>query len=195
MYEYSKFKKSKIRAKFLSLRKKISFISAIESSIDIFFKIKKLSLYKKAKVIMFYVSSGFEVITDFMIKLSIKEGKNIVVPIIVNSTNKQMLSIKITKFEDLLKSVYGIRQPKMDFNNIIEKDCIDLIFVPGVVFDLFGYRMGYGKGYYDRWLRDIPISKTIGLAYSFQIINKLPIDKHDVPIGMIITEKKVIIRK
>jgi len=73
---------------------------------------------------------------------------------------------------------------------------IDLVIVPGVVFDKSGHRIGYGHGYYDRFLDNLEkINKNavkVGLAYDFQIADKVPIEKHDVPVDKIVTEKRII---
>lgn len=74
----------------------------------------------------------------------------------------------------------------------LTKENIDLVFVPGIVFDSRGYRIGYGKGYYDKWLVDTEISKRIGLAYEVQLTDKLPIGQYDLPVGKLLTEKRCI---
>ena len=67
-----------------------------------------------------------------------------------------------------------------------------MVFIPGIAFDARGYRTGYGKGYYDRWLKSVPLEKTVGLAYDFQITDKLPTEEYDIPVGVIITEKRIM---
>jgi 5-formyltetrahydrofolate cyclo-ligase len=161
-------------------------------SASIFARIKKLSAYEKAKTVMFYFSCGSEVVTDFMITSAFGNGKAVIVPAIKNFRDRKMYAVKISRLEDACLSIYGIRQPEINFDNIVEKDNIDLIFVPGLAFDTKGYRAGYGKGYYDRWLKGVPFEKTVGLAYDFQLINQLPIEKYDLPVGIIVTEKRVI---
>jgi 5-formyltetrahydrofolate cyclo-ligase len=93
--------------------------------------------------------------------------------------------------KDANEKMYGIRQPAIDENYVLNKNEIDLMFVPAVAFDLHGYRMGYGKGYYDRWLGNVDIDRTVGLAFDCQIAEKLPIGKYDIPVGMIITERRI----
>jgi 5-formyltetrahydrofolate cyclo-ligase len=185
--------KRRVRAEFLSLRNAIDPVLSAAYSADIFAGIKTLAAYEKAKTVMFYLSYGSEVATDLMVKYAIKEGKNVVVPALKNINDEQMMQVaKISRLEDACKLVYGVRQPEINLDNIVEKDGIDLIFVPGVAFDVLGYRIGYGKGHYDRWLRSVPVLKTIALAYDFQITKKLPIQKHDIPVGMIITQKQIL---
>jgi 5-formyltetrahydrofolate cyclo-ligase len=184
--------KRKIRHEFLALRNRVSVDLAAICSAGIFAKIKKFSAYEKAKTVMFYLSYGSEVVTDFMINSAFGSGKAVIVPAIKNSGDGKMYAAKILRLEDACLSVYGIRQPEINSGNIIEKDNIDLVFIPGLAFDIKGYRTGYGKGYYDRWLKGVPFEKTVGLAYDFQLTNQLPIEKYDLPVGIIVTEKRVV---
>jgi 5-formyltetrahydrofolate cyclo-ligase len=166
--------------------------SAKVYSSGIFAGIKKLSAYEKAKTVMFYLSCGSEVVTDFMISSAFGSGKVVVVPAIKNFEYEKMYAVKILKLEDACLSVYGIRQPEINSDSIVKKGNIDLIFVPGVAFDIKGYRIGYGKGCYDRWLKSVSFEKTVGLAYDFQVMNQLPTGKYDIPVGVIVTEERVI---
>jgi 5-formyltetrahydrofolate cyclo-ligase len=184
--------KRKIRHEFLALRNKINLDLATVYSAGVFTGIKKLSAYEKAKTVMFYLSCGSEVVTDFMINSAFDIGKAVVVPAVKNFGHEKIYAVKISKLEDAYLSVYGIRQPEINSDNIVEKGNIDLIFVPGLAFDVKGYRTGYGKGYYDRWLKDVPFEKTVGIAYDFQVTKQLPTGEYDVPVGIVVTEKRVI---
>jgi 5-formyltetrahydrofolate cyclo-ligase len=184
--------KRKIRHEFLALRNRMDVVSVALYSVGIFAGIKKLSAYEKAKTVMFYLSRGSEVSTDFMVNSAFGSGKIVIVPAIKNSGDGKMYAVKISRLEDACLSVYGIRQPEINSGNIVEKDNIDLVFVPGLAFDIKGYRTGYGKGYYDRWLKGVSFEKTIGLAFDFQLTNQLPVERYDLPVGVIVTEKRVI---
>jgi 5-formyltetrahydrofolate cyclo-ligase len=186
-----KSEKKRIRHKFLVLRNNINPVLANSYSADIFSRIMKIFAYVKAKTVMFYLSFGSEVITDLMVNSAIRD-KRVVVPVVQSCGNDVMQAVKISKLEDAYCISYGVRQPEIETNNVIAKNDIDLIFVPGIAFDVLGYRIGYGKGFYDRWLRNVPIHKIIGLAYDFQITNKLPVEEYDMPVGTIITEKRII---
>jgi len=148
--------------------------------------------YRNAKMVMFYLSYGSEVITDMMINEVLADDKEVAVPIIKNPGDGVMQAIRISKLEDCYESVYGIRQPEFNQDEIVNKNDIDLVFVPGIVFDSKGYRIGYGKGYYDKWLVGFDISKRIGLAYEIQLTDKLPTGEYDLPVGKIVTEKRCI---
>jgi 5-formyltetrahydrofolate cyclo-ligase len=190
--DYLESEKRKVRFDFLSLRNKIDPVLAAAYSASILVRIKKLSAYGKAKTVLFYLSYGSEVITDFMVKSAIEEGKIVAVPAIKIVGDVKMQIVKITRLEDANQPVYGIRQPKINPDDIITKNDVDLAFIPAIAFDVNGHRIGYGKGYYDRWLKRMPVNKTVGLAYDSQITDKLPTGQHDIPVGAIITEKRVI---
>jgi len=138
--------------------------------------------YKNSKTIMFYVSFGSEVDTIDMIKESLK-NKIVCVPAIKD--NKIIPSI-INDIKELnKKNRYGILEPYKI--NKIKKQDIDLVIVPGIVFDKNNHRIGYGKGYYDDFLKDFK-GKTIGLAFSLQILEIIPKDEWDVKLDKVISE-------
>jgi 5-formyltetrahydrofolate cyclo-ligase len=190
--DYLELEKRKARSEFLSIRNRLDPNSALVCSAAIFAAVKKFFLYEQANTIMIYLSYGSEVITDFIVKSAIWEGKNVAIPVIKNPGDLCMQTIRIIRIEDANQLVYGIRQPEANSDDVVSKDSIDLILVPGLAFDLSGHRLGYGKGYYDRWLKDVPLNKTVGLDYDFQVTDTLPIGKHDLPIGTIITEQRII---
>lgn len=139
--------------------------------------------YKSSKTIMFYVSFGSEVNTIDMIKESLKIYKTICVPIVKN--NKITPSI-IKDIKELnKKNKHNIPEPSKI--NKIKKQDIDLVIVPGVVFDKNNHRIGYGKGYYDNFLKNFK-GKTIGLAFKLQILEIIPKDEWDVKLDKIISE-------
>jgi len=184
--------KNKIRYEYLMLRNKIEISARYSYSNSILEKIKSLKQYEQAKIVMLYLSYGSEVVTDLMIKEFLLDGKEVAVPIILTPGDGIMQAIKINSLEECsANKVYGIRQPEFDENLIVDKKDVDLILVPGIVFDKKGYRIGYGKGYYDRWLEGTDIEKRIGLAYEVQIVSELPKGKYDLPVGKLITEKEI----
>ena len=192
MNDLTKSEKSKMRYDYLIIRDRLEPAIRFAYSSIIFSRIKKLEEYKSAKTIMFYLTYGSEVITDMMVNEVLADDKTVVVPIIKSPGDGVMQAMKISKLEDCYEKVYGIRQPEFNQDEVINKNDVDLVFVPGIVFDNKGYRIGYGKGYYDKWLVDIDVSKTIGLAYEVQLTDKLPIGQYDLPVGKLLTEKRCI---
>ena len=184
--------KSKLRYDYLKIRDRIEPSLRHAYSDIILSRIKKLKDYQASETVMFYLSYGSEVVNDVMINEFLADGKDVAVPVIQNPGDGIMTAVKINKLEDCYEKVYGIRQPEFDENEVVSKRDIDLIFVPGIVFDINGYRVGYGKGYYDRWLEGTAVSKRVGLAFEVQLIDKIPNGQYDLPVGRILTEKRVI---
>ena len=144
--------------------------------------------FKKAKVVMFYVSLKDEVDTFIMIDEALKEGKRIAVPVILKEEKRLIAGEIHNRLEDLESQHFGIYQPRQDRVREVPLDDIDLVVVPGVAFDRKNIRLGRGHGYYDRFLSGLPKrTKTIGLAFDFQVLEYLPQDPHDVPVSKIIT--------
>ena len=143
--------------------------------------------FKKAKTICFFVSFNSKVNTYEMIKESIDQGKTICVPI---ATDHKLILSKINNFDELnKKSKYGILEPQEI--NEMPKDNVDIIIVPGTVFDKEGHRIGYGKGYYDGLLKEYK-RLSIGICFDLQIIDKVPRDEWDEQLDKVITEKGIM---
>ncbi|MEE9322996.1 MAG: 5-formyltetrahydrofolate cyclo-ligase [Candidatus Aenigmarchaeota archaeon] len=153
-------------------------------------KMFSLPEFKKAKIILFYVSVRGEVRTDKMISESLEKGKRILVPF-ANLKEKTLLISEINNLDELEPGAFGIPEPKKPKDFPLDK--IDLVVIPGIAFDKKGNRVGYGMGFYDRFLKtlkkNIPL---IALAYDLQIVNHIPTDGKDVRIHKIITEKEII---
>jgi 5-formyltetrahydrofolate cyclo-ligase len=152
-------------------------------------KLFNLPEYKSAKTVLFYVSYNTEVFTHDMINEALKE-KRIIVPII-NKKNCSLSLSYLESWDDLKIGAFGILEPRKKCIKKVLIEEIDLIVIPGIGFDIKGNRMGQGKGYYDRLLKK---SKAIhiGLAFDFQIVEIIPLENHDIPVEIIITENRVI---
>jgi len=178
--------KSKIRKKILEIRKKKNNKNIKFSFLKIFKEIKK-NISKK-KIIGGYYPVNFEIdILEFLEKLEMK-GLQLCLPI-VKKDNKMDFYSWSTK--NLLKlNKYGIPEPEQ-----IKKVFPDIILVPLVAFDSRLYRIGYGGGYYDRYIEKLSNKKNllkIGIAHSCQKINRVPTNKYDKKLDIIITEKYVL---
>lgn len=155
-------------------------------------KLFLMDVYKRAKIIMCFISFSDEINTHDLIKAAINQGKTVVVPITIPETKELKIS-ELRDFSELEPGFYNILTPKKEYLRFIDPNTIDLILTPGVVFDRNGYRIGYGGGYYDRFFskldKDIP---KIGLSFDLQIVDKVPTDKYDIPVDIILTEKEII---
>lgn len=135
-----------------------------------------------------YYSLADEVSTQDLISHLIQNKKNVAIPYIENNGK---MTAKIIKSHDLtVKGKFGIYQPGPGCKEM-PMDEIDIIIVPGVSFDARKNRLGIGTGYYDRFLSKSS-GFSIGLAFDFQITENLPVEKHDRPVDMVISEKRVI---
>lgn len=173
------------------IRKKIKEYSELEKSrkSDII-KIKLFNEeeFKKAETVMFYVSLKDEVNTLSMIDEAVKTGKRVCVPVILKEEKRLIAGEIKDRSMDLECQHFGIYQPREGHVKEVPLEDIDLVIVPGVAFDKNNVRLGRGHGYYDRFLSGIPDStKTIGLAFDFQVVENLPRDSHDVPVWKTIT--------
>jgi 5-formyltetrahydrofolate cyclo-ligase len=153
-------------------------------------RLYELSLWKRSKTIGITVSKGKEVDTKSIIERAWYEGKTVSVPKCDPAT-KTMVFRKIQSFFQLESVYYGLWEPIEKLTDEVKGSNIDIMIVPGICFSKDGYRIGYGGGYYDRYLQHASIP-TVSLAYSFQVIESLPVEKHDIPVQMIITNEGVI---
>ena len=178
--------KSKIRKKILKIRKKRNFNNIKLTFSKIFNEIKKENI--KKKVIGGYYPINFEIdILDFLLNI---ESKCSQVSLPSINENSQMDFFKWSH-NDLLKlNKFGIPEPLKN-----KKVIPDIVFLPLVAFDKRLYRIGYGGGYYDRYIEKVSNKKKIlkiGIALSYQKINKVPENKYDKKLDMIITEKYIL---
>lgn len=152
--------------------------------------------YRRAKFIFVYVSFGSEVNTCEFIKKALKSGKRVGIPL-TDIKKREMICSEIKDFEmELEPKTFGILEPRNEHIRKVGIDKIDLVIVPCVAFDRKCFRVGYGGGFYDRFLKKLkPYVSTIGLAYELQIIDSISIDEHDMPLNVVITEENVYKRE
>ena len=186
--------KEEIRRKILKKRLSLSSEDIRDKSQQVFLNLAETVEYINSQNIMFYVATRSEVQTEEVIKMSIKMGKNVFIPIILPEC-LNLAPSRIFDFDiELEKGKKGILEPKKEYYRLFPSENIDLIIVPGVAFDLSGNRIGRGFGYYDNFLRKVRSSaKIVALAFEMQIVKKIPNDKNDIPVHKIITEKRIII--
>lgn len=191
--DYSVMNKEEIRRKILKKRLSLSPEDIRDKSRQVFLNLAETVEYINSQNIMFYAATRSEVQTEELIKMSIKMGKNVFVPVI-SPECLNLAPSKISDFDiELEKGKKGILEPKKEYYRLFPTENIDLIIVPGVAFDLSGNRIGRGFGYYDNFLRKVRSSaKIIALAFEMQIVKKIPNDKNDIPVHKIITEKRII---
>ncbi|MGE5631427.1 MAG: 5-formyltetrahydrofolate cyclo-ligase [Caulobacteraceae bacterium] len=142
--------------------------------------------------IMVYLDFKKEVKTDSIISYCLENGKNIYVPVCIPETH-ELVASRIVSLDDLHSGFYGIREPGLHSIRLSDSRLLDLILVPGVAFDKSGNRLGFGAGYYDRFMSRLGSGvKKVALAYSFQLVDQVPSGEYDVPLDFIVTEKEII---
>jgi 5-formyltetrahydrofolate cyclo-ligase len=136
--------------------------------------------FKSAKVIGAYYAFGSEVKTDLIIEKAKALGKKVALPSV---EGESLAFYELSSGKYLVKGRFGIMEP-LPYGPV---DKMDLLVVPGIAFDKKGYRLGYGKGYYDKFLAKKDLF-SIGLAYSFQLIESLPKGEYDKRLDAVATE-------
>ncbi|SDN07966.1 5-formyltetrahydrofolate cyclo-ligase [Sediminibacillus halophilus] len=146
--------------------------------------------WKKAKTIALTVSQRHEWDTRVIIEKAWKEKKNVCVPKCYPKV-PEIVFYHLSSYDQLECVYIDLLEPNPDAAKSISKQEIDLIIVPGLLFDLQGYRVGYGGGYYDRFLSDFS-NPTLALTSNEQLIDEVPRDAYDIAVDHIITETGLI---
>ncbi len=163
-----------------------------EKSSVIMEKLTAMDIYKKAKVVFVYMAFNNEVETMTLIKKMLSEKKKVVIPY-TDTVNTVIIPSELKDMErDLIKSKFGYYEPAPERIVPVKPEELDLVVVPGVVFDKNLNRIGFGKGYYDRILCKLKKdAKAVAVAYDFQVLEEVPSEEHDIKMDMIITEKNI----
>ncbi len=146
--------------------------------------------YRESEIILCYVSTEIEVNTETVITRALADGKKVAVPRCVENT-RFMEFYFIKSFDDLESGFMGVLEPIPEKCEKMTDFTSGLCIVPGLMFDMFGYRLGYGKGYYDRFLLNF-CGETLGICYNACVKEQLPHGKYDKRIDKIITQSKMI---
>lgn len=181
--------KPALRNDMVALLKNISQQEKVEIEKQLSEHLLKSSMWNEANVIGITVSQGFEWNTRPLIEAGWQQGKTIVVPKCIPS-DKSMIFYQLDHFGQLESKYYNLLEPKPEETKEVPKSEIQLVIVPGLLYDHKGYRVGFGGGYYDRFLADFQ-NKTVSLAYSRQLYESLPADSFDIPVQHIITENGI----
>lgn len=159
-------------------------------------KLLSMDCIQQASTIMLYLDFNNEVKTDQLITKLISLRKTVTSPVTIKDERKLIPYEIINLKEGINIGTYGIREPNKDLSNEIDVKNIDVLIVPAVAYDKNCYRLGYGGGYYDRFierLRDDAI--TIGIAFDLQLFDSIPKEEHDAQLNYIITESSTYVGK
>ncbi|WP_437188158.1 5-formyltetrahydrofolate cyclo-ligase [Planctomicrobium sp. SH668] len=151
--------------------------------------------WAQAQTILFYVNVRSEVMTLPLIQQSVNSTKVCVVPYCMKN---ELRLIELQSLDELSPAAFGILEPdatiRAQHSRQVDPNRIDLAIIPGVAFDRRGGRLGHGRGYYDRLIPHLRSDCIkVGLAYSRQIVRKIPMEEHDQRMDLVITEDEIIL--
>ena len=180
--------KNKLRRDLLKKRKDLSpSVSQEKSSLILKVLLSEKAFIDAVSVALYFPVNG-EVDTREIFKKCIDLEKKVFFP---RTRGSDLVFLRTRNVEELTPGAFAIPEPPADAERA-RSDELDLVLVPGVAFDLSGNRIGYGKGFYDRFLKDIPRQARFGLAYQFQVLKSVPFNETDEKAGRIITEDGAI---
>jgi 5-formyltetrahydrofolate cyclo-ligase len=188
-----KEERQELRQKILGARDGLSDKDRQAKSISVMQNFWILQGMQQWSTLFIYVNFRSEVETLELIKNCINQDMRVAVPL-VDASAVRMIPFLIKDPEhDLVPGYYNIPEPDPKKSLRLEPGEIDAAVIPGSVFDIHGGRLGYGGGYYDRFLlTDAPQAMRIGLAFELQIVDKVPLEPHDEPLDILITEKRIV---
>lgn len=185
--------KKEFRKKVINLRKEKDKDFIKHNSDIITDKLLNLDCIKNAKNIMLYLDFNNEVSTYSLIKKLLNLGKIVSSPITLKEERK-LIPSQITDLKNGIQyGAYNIREPKPECSPAINIKDLDVVIVPAVAYDKNCYRLGYGGGFYDRFLENLrKDAVTIGIAFDLQIFDEVPKESHDAQLDYIVTESRIL---
>lgn len=190
-----KTRKTHIREKFKVIRRTISPSQKQKMDIDICYNILVLEECKNADIVLCYIANKLETDLKHLIYSLWKSGKKVAVPKCIDDGRSVMMDYYIINdYGELAKGCYGIMEPdpqKCEMVNVKDTKLNTVMILPGIVYDREGYRIGYGRGYYDRYIFSNNYQGIkIGVCYEGCIIRRVDRWKYDVNVDILISDKK-----
>lgn len=179
--------KQAIRQRLLNQRQQLEVSVTARQSIAVQEYVLNSKVYTEAGSLALYISIRNEVCTDLVLQAALVSGKKVCCPRLEDG---QIVFVEVCSQDDLQPGRYGVPEPQGQ--KIVLPESLDLILVPGVAFDSQGHRLGYGFGCYDRVLATCKNAEFIGLAYAFQVENRLPYEEHDIRLDYLATERGLL---
>lgn len=179
--------KNALRARFRRERTRMKPAEQLVRDADIVSRLLTLPEYRRCTVLLTYVALPDEVSTDALIQAAWANGKIVAVPRC--NPDSTMTFYRIDRWDQLSPGTFGVREPKAECVQV-EATPDSVCVVPGLCFDVSGNRLGYGKGFYDRFLQTFP-GKRIGLCPASAVVLRLPVETRDQPVQIIVTEQYV----
>ncbi len=181
--------KISLRVKFREIRKNTPDRKALEKNIAD--NLIQSELYKNCSSLFLYSATGSEVGLDTVFSKAISDGKKVAFPLCTDRDGN-MEFYYVSDEAKLKCGMYGIKEPIKEVCDVAESDSYSLCLVPGLSFSPNGGRLGYGKGYYDRFLERFK-GVSVGICFESCISENLILDEHDIKVNYLITDKKIYI--
>ena len=147
-------------------------------SVQLWAKVAELESYRRAATVMAFVAFKGEPVTDPLFARMVADGKRLLLPRVESSG-----LVAADGSSPLVASTFGVREPTGPAVGLGE---IDMVIVPGLAFTPAGDRLGYGQGYYDRFLPTVPAA-SVGVCFADQLVDELPVTAHDVRVGTVVS--------
>ncbi|MFT3923475.1 MAG: 5-formyltetrahydrofolate cyclo-ligase [Myxococcales bacterium] len=147
--------------------------------------------FKRAKVVAAYSALRFEIDPRALVERACALGKIVGLPRFVANTG----TLELARYEpgdELVETHFMVKEPR-ETAQAIELTSVDLVLVPGLAFDTWGQRLGFGQGYYDRFLPGLPNAVRVGLCFELQLLAEVPATTHDVPVDHLATERRMLV--
>jgi 5-formyltetrahydrofolate cyclo-ligase len=185
--------RQRLRQQILRARDGLTAASRREKSGAVTQNFLSLREMQQWSTLFIYVNFRSEVETMQLIHQCLAQGIRVAVPLVDAKAVRMMPLLIKDPEQDLVSGYYDIPEPDPMKTKPVGAGEIDAAIIPGSVFDMYGGRLGYGGGYYDRFLvNDAPRAKRIGFAFELQVVEKVPVEPHDQPLDILITEKRVV---
>jgi 5-formyltetrahydrofolate cyclo-ligase len=163
---------------------------AIEASIA------ALPSLETAHVVHCYIGIGSEVVTEELLRGLLLRGQRVVCPRV--NDRGTLDHLEISQIESLVAGPMGLREPDAEHTRAVDLAEVDVMLIPALAFNRAGYRLGYGRGYYDRVMEEMAghgRATTVGLSFESQLVDELPREEHDQPVDLIVTEVQTIVTR
>ena len=184
--------KATIRKSIILKRKALSNLKQNEKSLIVTRRLLDMGEFKTSKSVFCFLSTAHEVKTEEIILKAFRLGKDVLVPLL-NPQEGDMQVVRISRGTRFAIGKYGVREPSLETREVVSSACIDFVIAPGLAFDIFGNRIGYGGGHYDKLFKNISNDVTrVAVGYDFQIIESVPHSDFDESVHFIVTETKTL---
>jgi 5-formyltetrahydrofolate cyclo-ligase len=188
---YRRAAKEGLRKRLAALRRSLNAEARAERAAAACALLGREACFDQARVVLGYAPLRFELDPGPLLELARTRGKQVALPRVVPDTGE--LSLHVYAEGDVLEeSGFGVREPLAAAARL-QPEQIDLVLVPGLAFDAGGYRLGYGKGFYDRLLPSLRGAHSAGMAFELSLLPEVPREEHDIPVQRVVTEKRVLI--